>query len=145
MATTRAVIGGDYVIAIDPLGGSNYHLVVCLTSNSLERTSNEIDASSKCGPATLPGAQTIKVPFEFQDVLNLTTTEISEGDLHPLWANKTQFTWKFGRFVPLPDDISYYGAGYLTQLNTVAANNAVVTTTATISVNGTITQVKTGS
>lgn len=145
MATTRAVIGGDYVIAIDPLASTNYHLVVCLTSNSLERTSNEIDASSKCGPATLPGAQTIKVPFEFQDVLNLLTGEISEADLHPLWANKTRISWKFGRFTPVADDITYTGFGYITQLNTVAANNAVVTTTATISVDGNITQVKTGS
>ncbi len=145
MANPRGVIGGDYVLAIDPLAGENYQLIVCLTSNGLERTSNEIDASSKCGPATIPGAQTIKVPFEFQDVIIYNAGEVSEADLHPLWQAKTLITWKFGRLVPEPDDITYYGEGYITQLNTTAPNNGIVTTTGSIAVNGDITQVKTGS
>lgn len=145
MGVRRTILGKDYVIAIDPANGTNYYLVVCLTSNSLERTSNEIDAGSKCGPATIPGSQTIKIPFEFQDVLDANNGEISEEVLHPLWQNKTPISWKFGRLIPDEGDVTYTGTGYITQLNTTSGNDALVTTTASLSVNGDITQTRTGS
>lgn len=145
MGIRRPILGSDYVIALDLLAGSNYKLVVCLTSNSVERTSNEIDAGSKCGPATIPGSQTAKVPFEFQDMLDYDTGEISEQDLHPVWQNKTYISWKFGRLVAQPGDKTYTGFGYITTLNTVAGNNALVTTTATLSVSGNMIQINTGS
>lgn len=141
----REISGNDIVLSIDPSGGTDYTLLVCLTSNSLERTTNEIDASSKCGPNLLPGTQTIKVPFEFHDVLNTTIDEISEQALHPLWAAKTIITWKFGPISPSVGDVSYTGTGFIGTLNTVAAQNSPVVTSGSLAVQGSITQIVTGS
>lgn len=141
----REISGNDILLFIDPLGGTNYKLIVCLTTNSLERTTNEIDASSKCGPSTLPGNQTIKIPFEFHDVLDVATGELSEGDLHNLWAAKTIFSWKFGPAMPGAGDLVYTGKGFLGQLNTTAAQNSPVVTSSSIGVQGTITQINTSS
>ncbi len=145
MGARREISGNDILLSIDPDGGTNYILVVCLTSNSLERTTNVIDAASKCGPNKLPGAQDIKVPFEFHDVLDTTNAEISEEALHPLWANKTVIGWKFGKVTPDAGDVTYTGTGFIGSLNTSAALNAPVVTSSSIEVQGTITQTRTGS
>lgn len=145
MGIRRPANGNDYVLALDPAAGTNYTLIVCLLSNSLERTSSEIDASSKCGPATLAGTQTIKVPFEFQDILDTANGEISEEALHPLWEDRTLITWKFGKMTPGEGDVTYTGSGYITQLNTTSGKDAVVTTSGVLSVSGSITQTRTGS
>ncbi len=145
MGVRREISGNDVVLQIDPDGGTNYILLVCLTSNSLERTTNEIDAASKCGPNLLPGTQQIKVPFEFIDVLDTTNSEISEEALHPLWANKSIISWKFGKVSPAAGDVTYTGTGFIGQLNTTAVQNDVVKTSSSIAVQGTITQTRTGS
>lgn len=141
----REISGNDILLLIDPDGGTNFDLIVCLTSNSLERTTQVIDAGSKCGPSKLPGVQSIQVPFTFNDVLQTSNGEISESALHTLWAAKTVFTWKFGKVTPLAGDVTYTGSGFLGSLNTTAAQNQQVSTTSTIEVQGDITQVVTGS
>lgn len=145
MGLRRTILGKDYVLAIDPAAGTNYYLLVCLLSNGLDRTSNEIEAGSKCGPATIPGTQTAKVPFEFQDVLDASNGEISEEVLHPLWQNKTLITWKFGKLTPVEGDVSYTGQGYIMQLTTTSPNDGLVSTTGSLGVSGIITQTRTGS
>lgn len=145
MGLRREISGNDILLFIDPSGGTSYDLVVCLTSNSIDRTTNQIDASSKCGPNLLPGTQQITVPFEFHDVLDTANLELSEADLHTLWAAKTIFSWKFGKAIPAAGDVTYTGIGFLATLNLVAAQNTPVTSSATIAVQGSITQVRTGS
>jgi hypothetical protein len=93
----------------------------------------------------LPGNQSIKVPFTFEDVLDTTNAELSEEALHPLWANKTIISWKFGKVTPQAGDVVYTGTGFIASLNTAAAMNSAVQTTASIGVQGTITQTRTGS
>jgi len=145
MGLRRTILGKDYVLAIDVFAGTNWDLIVCLLSNGLERTSNEIEAGSKCGPATIPGTLTAKVPFEFQDVLDAANDEISEEVLHPLWQNKTYISWKFGKITPAAGDVTYTGFGYITQLNTTSPNDGLVSTTATLAVSGNMVQTRTGS
>lgn len=145
MGLRREISGNDILLFIDPLGGTNYNLIVCLTSNSINRTTNQIDASSKCGASILPGTQTITVPFEFHDVWDTANGEFSEADLHPLWALKTTFSWKYGLAIPTEGSVAYTGVGFLANLNIVAAQNTAVTSSAEIAVQGAITQVKTGS
>ena len=145
MGARREISGNDILLFIDPAGGTNWDLIVCLTSNSIERTTNEIDAASKCGPNLLPGTQTIKVNFDFHDVLDTSNGEISEDALHLLWQAKTIISWKFGKTTPLAGDVTYTGTGFLGTLNTTAAQNSPVVTTSSIAVQGSITQVRTGS
>jgi hypothetical protein len=141
----KPISGNDIVLQIDPSGGTGYYLLVCLTSNSLTRTTTVIDAASKCGPYKLAGVQNIQVPFTFYDIINTINGEISEKALHPLWANKTVVGWKYGKATPVAGDVSYVGTGFIGTLNTTAAQNAVVTTSSDIEVQGAITQVITGS
>lgn len=145
MGVRREITGNDILLFIDPAGGTNWDLIVCLTSNSIERTTNEIDAASKCGPNTLPGNQSIKVNFDFHDVLDTNNGEISEDALHILWAAKTVISFKFGKTVPGAGDVTYTGKGFLGNLNMTAAQNSPVVVTSSIAVQGSITQTRTGS
>ena len=145
MGVRREISGNDYLLSIDPSGGTNYYLIVCLTSNSIERTTNEIDAASKCGPNLLPGTQSIKINFEFHDVLDTSNGELSEGALHALWAAITIISWKFGVTSPNPGDVTYTGTGFFGTLNMTAAQNSPTTVSSSIAVQGSITQTVTGS
>lgn len=145
MGLRRQISGIDVLLQIDPLGGTNFDLVVCLTSNGLERTTSVIDAASKCGPEKLPGVSSIQVPFAFNDVLDANSGEISEEALHDLWQNKTIITFKYGKLTPAAGDVTYTGTGFISELKSSAAQNAAASTTATIEVQGDVTKVKTGS
>lgn len=135
------ISGNDVLLYIDPDGGTNYKLIVCLTTNSLERTTNVIDAASKCGPDKLPGVQSIQIPFEFQQVLDTDNGRVSEAALHPLWAAKTTIGWKFGEAVPGPGSVTYTGQAFIGELKTTAAQNAPTVTSSTLEVKGDITQI----
>ena len=39
----RKMLGADQVIMIDPAGGTDYKLVICLTEGSFSNTNNEIE------------------------------------------------------------------------------------------------------
>lgn len=141
----REISGTDILLQIDPAGGTDFSLIVCLTTNGLERTTTVIDASSKCGPYYLPGVQAISIPFAFNDVFDVNAGEISEQGLHPIWEAKTVISWKYGPLSPQPGDVSYTGIGFISDLKLSDAQNSASAVTATISVQGNITQVVTGS
>ncbi len=145
MGVRREISGNDLLLFIDPAGGTTWDLIVCLTSNSIERTTNEIDAASKCGPNLLPGTQSIKINFDFHDVLDTANGELSEEQLHVLWAAKTIISFKFGKAIPAAGDVTYTGTGFLGSLNMTAAQNSPVVVTSSIAVQGAITQTRTGS
>ena len=145
MGARREISGNDIVLQIDPDGGTNFALLVCLTSNSLERTTQVIDAGSKCGPSKLPGVQSIQVPFTFNDVLDTNNGEVSESALHPLWAAKTIVSFSYGKVMPGEGDVTYTGKAFIGDLKSTAAQNSPATTSGTLEVQGDITQVVTGS
>jgi hypothetical protein len=145
MGLRRQISGIDVLLQIDPLGGVSYDLVVCLTSNSLERTTTVIDAASKCGPEKLPGVRSIQIPFAFNDVLDANSGEISESDLHELWQSQKIISFKYGKLTPEAGDVTYTGTGFISDLKSVAAQNSASASTCTIEVQGDLVQVKTGS
>lgn len=145
MGTRREISGNTILLSIDPDGGTNYSLIVCLTANSLERTTNQIDASSKCGPSILPGTQTVTVTFEYHDVLDTLNGEVSDAALYPLWRDKLTVSWRFGPAIPAAGDAVYTGVGFLATLNLAAAQNTPVTGNGTIGVQGLPILVVTGS
>lgn len=145
MGLRREISGNDILLRIDPNGGTNFDLIVCLTSNSLERTTQVIDAGSKCGPSKLPGVQSIQVPFAFNDVFDTNSGEISEAALHTLWQAKTIVTFSYGVVTPAAGDVTYTGKGFISDLKKTDAQNAASSATGTLEVQGDITQVVTGS
>lgn len=136
----RKVIGKDILLFIDPAGATDYKTLVCLTSNSLKRTTSIIDAASKCGPDSQPGAQTISADFTGQVVVDPDTGKISEADLHDLWADSTTVGWKIAPAVPENGDVIYSGAGFISDLSDTFDMNGA-TFTGTLAVSGAITKV----
>ncbi len=141
----REISGNDILLKIDPLGGTNYVLLVCLNSNSIESTTSVIDAGSKCGPNKLPGVLDNKIQLEIIDVLDVASGEISSSELFLLQQAKTVFSWYYGPMTPVAEDVSYTGTGFLASWNNVAAKNTPVVTTCTLEIQGNITQTVTGS
>lgn len=141
----REISGNDIVLKVDPLGGTNYVLIVCLNQNSLASTTAVIDAGSKCGPSKLAGVIDNKIDFEIIDVLNVSSGKISSSELFTLQQAKTVIGWYYGPLTPVAEDVSYYGNGFIGEWKNAATKNTPVTTTATIEVTGSITQVTTGS
>jgi len=136
----REISGNDILLKVDPLGGTNYVLLVCLNSNSLESTTSVIDAGSKCGPNKLPGVLDNKIQLEIIDVLDVASGEISSSELFTLQQNKTVFSWYYGPMTPVAEDVKYTGKGFLASWNNVAAKNTPVITTCTLEIQGNITQ-----
>ncbi len=132
--------GNDILLFIDPSGGTSYDTVVCLTSQSLKRTTNTIDAASKCGPDKLAGTQDISIDFEGQNLYDAASGKVSESDLHDLWAGKTTIGWKYAPASPVTGDVSYAGTGFISDLTANAADADPSTFTATIQVKGSITK-----
>ncbi len=145
MGARRQVSGNDLLLFIDPAGGTDWKLVVCLTGNSLETATNIIDASSKCGPYSLPGNQTVKIDFAYHDVLDTTNSELSDGALRVLQLAKTTISFKFGYASTTEGAYVYTGTGFIASVKTDAQQNDVVKGTGSIGVYGTITTTYTGS
>ncbi len=145
MGTRRPINGNDIVLAIDPLGGTSYTLIVCLESNSIASTTAVIDANSKCGPYKMPGVTDNKIALSIIDWLDTTNSELSSADLFDLQQAKTTVGWKYGKVTPVAGDETYTGTGFLANWNNTAALNTAVKTTADLEVQGTITRTRTGS
>ena len=88
------VSGKMYFLYIDPAGGTDYGLVVCIENQAWQGTSNVIDATSKCGPDTAPGTQTNSVTFDGQQLFDPTAPKVSGASLFLLWQNQTTIGWK---------------------------------------------------
>ena len=113
----RLVNGKDILFFIDPAGGTDYQLIVCLTSNSLNRATSVIDSASKCGPASTAGPTTVSIDLAGQVVVEPDTDHLAEADLNDLLFDDTVVGWKMGPAVPVTGDVSYSGTGFLSSLN----------------------------
>lgn len=129
-------INGTDVLLFMGLDGITYNTVVCLTSETVDRTTNEIDAKSKCGPDKLPGTQDNGVSFEGQVMADPSTGRISTDDMDDYWRNKTTIYWKVGKAVPVVGDVTYYGTGFIAKLSETFAQDAVATFSGAIGVYG---------
>lgn len=131
-------VSGDDVLLFIGLDGITYKTVVCLTSQSVTRTTNEIDARSKCGPDKLPGTQDNGVTFEGQLMADPTAGTISVDDLDDYWRNKQTIYWRVAKAVPIIGDITYSGTGFISKLDETFAQNTVSVFSGAIGVYGLI-------
>lgn len=132
----RKISGDDVFLFIDPLGGEDYSTVICLTSQTFNRSTEIIDAKSKCGPDTLPGAQTVQLTFEGQIMLDPDAGNISEDDLDDLWKNKTTIGWKLSEISPTEGSIVYSGTGFIARLDDTYSSGSPSTFSGEIGVYG---------
>ena len=131
-------INGTDVLLFISLDGNTYETVICLTSQSVTRTTNAIDAKSKCGPDKIPGTQDNGVTFEGQIMADPASGYTSTDELDDHWRNKTTIYWKVGKAVPITGDVTYYGTGFIAKLDETFAQDAVATFAGEIGVYGLI-------
>ena len=131
-------INGTDVLLFVGTDGLTYPTVVCLTSQTVSRTTNEIDAKSKCGPDKLPGTKDNGVSFEGQIMADPSAGRVSTDDLDDYWRNATTIYWKVGKAVPVTGDVTYSGTGFISKLDEVFAQDAVATFSGAIGVYGTL-------
>lgn len=136
----RQVTGKNVLLFLDPAGGTSYKLIVCLTENSYERTKTVVEATTKCGTNTLPGTISRTVNFSGQVVVDPDTGRISEADLDDYFEDDTVVGWKMGPAVPVADDVTYSGVGYISDLSATYGTNDAATFSASLKVNGTPTK-----
>lgn len=119
------VNGGDMLLFIDPLGGTNYDTVVCLTSVGISDSVQPVDASSACGPDKSPGAVDISISFEGQHLQDPTSGDISGTDLRILLRAEQTIGWMLSPVSPQPGDEIQTGTGYLSELSSTYAFDSV--------------------
>jgi len=121
--------GTDWIVSIDPAGGTNFKPVACLTSNKLSSTFTDIDVSSKCGNQYIPGSK-------FEDTLEGegfaidqtgTPSKESYNQLHDLYVAKTKFTARFGKAAPTTGETYYQGEVFITKIDLDAPWNEAAT------------------
>jgi hypothetical protein len=131
------VQGGDMLLFIDPTGGTDYDIVVCLTSVGISDSISVVDASSACGPDKSPGTLEISYSFEGQHLQDPDSGKISGTDLRILLRSETTIGWKIAPESPVTGDEIQEGTGYLSELSSTYAFDSVGTFTGTIQPYGT--------
>jgi hypothetical protein len=131
------VQGGSMLLFIDPNGGTDYDVVVCLTSVSKSDSVTVVDASSACGPDKSPGTLEISYSFEGQHLQDPDTGKISGTDLRQLLRSETTLGWMISPEIPEAGDEIEEGTGYLSELSSTYAFDSVGTFTGTLQPYGT--------
>jgi predicted secreted protein len=134
--TGRKIKGTDMLLFLDPLGGTSYSEIVCLTNSSYARSLNVIDASSKCGDDFLPGDKTRTLSVEGQVVYGNAAGTLAETDLDDLFEDDTTVGWKLAKAAPVAGDVSYAGTGFLTRLDASYPNKEASTFSAEMQIVG---------
>jgi hypothetical protein len=138
--------GKDVLLFIDPTNAAPpvYSTVVCLTKHSFEATSDEIDASSKCGPDTLPGkVKEGPINFDGIQLFDPANGKISGADLFALLQGQTTIAWKIEPITPVTGDIVKTGKGFISKISEDYDFNNPCTFSATISIKGNVEQAET--
>lgn len=126
------VEGGNMLLFIDPDGGTDYDIVVCLTSVSKSDSVTVVDASSACGPDKSPGTVELSYAFEGQHLQDPDGGAISGTDLRILLRGEQTIGWKIAPETPVIGDEIESGTGFLSELSSTYAFDSVGTFTGTI-------------
>lgn len=132
----RELRSNDVLLFINETGSEPYETIICLTSNSITRTTSEITTSTKCGPSTAPGAQTNSISFEGNIMVDPDAGSASAVALIDWWTNQTVIFFKMGVAVPSIGDFTYYGSGFISALSETYGLDAAATFSGTISPDG---------
>ena len=135
------IAGAEYWFFIDPTGGEDYSIVVCLESHSLSLSNSASTKTTYCGSVSTPGDQTKSWDMSGIIVKDPTTGEISAPDLFTLAQNKSTFGWKSAKGVdPTNADFIREGKGFFTSYSEGYTSTDFATFSGTVSVDGDITQ-----
>lgn len=129
------VAGGTMLLFIDPTGGTDYDMVVCLTSVGKNNSVNVIDGNTMCGYDKTVGDVTIDYNFEGFHLQNPDTGKISGTSLLELLRSKTKIGFKIAPEAFIGGDEIEEGTGYITELSATYSFDAVGSFSGTITPN----------
>jgi predicted secreted protein len=132
--------GQDYLLKIDPAGGTTYSTVVCLKSFDFNAENAEVDSSSFCESRILPGLTTTTLDFEGIQLFDPATLKVSGADLFDVLTAKDEIGWQMVPLVPESGDVTRSGKGYIFSLSENYSLNEPCTFTSSIKVAGAVTQ-----
>jgi hypothetical protein len=142
----RKINAKTYMLFIDPAGGTDWSLVVCLNSVNYNLSVAVQDASSYCGPDQSAGDATSTVGLDAQYMLSPDADRISAAGIFTLAQDKTTFSWKISAAIPEAGDITKDGLGFFSAYAETHNKDTVSGFTGTIAVQGLTTQTEeTGS
>ena len=110
-----------------------WKVVACITSNTLDSASDDIDGGSKCGAETVPGDITWTASFEGFYEKTPTATQISGGDLIDLAQAQESHDWRMHN----ADDTYYRGFnGVLSNYSENVDYNTLATFSSDVNIKG---------
>ena len=137
MANELRISGKNMLLFLgeDP---NNLNTVVCLTSNSISRTTAEIDAATKCGPNKSIGDKSNAVTFEGEIVPDPETGSTSLEDMINWWTNDTIIYWRMAMAIPTTGTPIHTGTAFISQLDETYSKDGNGTFTGALGVQGII-------
>jgi len=144
MAHRQVIARTNGLLLIDPAGGTDWQLPICLTDVTLNGTTATNNSSTFCGDVSQPGDKSSTLNITGAQFLDPDTDEIDFGSLFTLWNNSTVFSWKLGPIAPIAGDIIKTGLGYFSSYGETN-NNSGASWSGTIQTTGGITQTYTAS
>jgi len=136
----RKVNPKTILMFIDPLGGTSYDTVVCVTNIDFGITNNEVDADSFCGPDKIPGTQEYSSSFDAQILLDPSTGKVSADEIFTLAQNRSTFSFKIAPAIPASGDIVKTGSAFFSEYSENFSNDGVATFSATLGIKGSVLQ-----
>lgn len=112
--------GKQVLLYIDPANTATpiYSVVVCLKKHTFEAISEELDASSKCGPDTLPGkVKEGPINFDGIQLYDPATLKVSGASLFSLLQAQATVAWKIAPVSPVTGDIIKVGKGFISKIS----------------------------
>ena len=131
----RELRSNDVLLYIGETEGV-YDTVICLTSNSIARTTSEITTSSKCGTSAAPGAKTTSISFEGNIMVDPDSGSVSAVALINWYDQDSIIYFKMGVAEPSIGDFTYFGSGFISALSETYALDAAATFSGTIAPDG---------
>jgi len=113
----HAPIVGSILLFIDPLGGTTYDTVVCLTNISRTNEVAVIEADSVCGANKQPGIVSFSIEAEAYHLQDPATGKLSGSDLRALMLAKTIVGYKVGPASPVTGDEVETGKAFIASLS----------------------------
>ncbi len=129
-----------YALFIDPLGGTDYSNIICLTDFNIALSNSTNTKTTMCGTISSPGDQSVTIPLNGVIEKDVTTNEISAPDLFDLAQDSRTFSWKIQAVDPVALDITKEGRGYFSSYNENYTGTDFAAFGATIAVSGPIVQ-----
>lgn len=136
--------GKQIILSIDPANTATpvYSVVVCLKKHTYEASSEEIDASSKCGPDTLPGkVKEGPINFDGIQLYDPATMKVSGASLLTLLQAQSTIKWRMGPVAPVTGDIVKTGSGFISKISEDYDFSNPATFSGSLSIIGASTQV----